>query len=300
MSSFRSGFVAVVGRPNVGKSTLMNTLIGHKVAIVSDKPQTTRNQIRCILTRADAQVIFLDTPGIHRPKHRLGERMVQTAYRTLSEVDAIAFLVDVAAGIGSGDRYVAEMLRAVDTPVLLIANKTDAVGKAPPEVAEEARQAFPENEFVQVLPISALTGEGIEALTHAIVSLMPEGPKYYPEEWVTDHPERFIVAELIRERVLHLTREEIPHSVAVYVDRIAPRDDKDLIDVDATLFVERESQRGIVIGKGGALIRQVGMEARKEIEALLGSQVNLKLWVKVKRDWRNKEGALQELGYGDD
>lgn len=297
MSAFRSGFVAVLGRPNVGKSTLLNMLVGHKVAIVSDKPQTTRNRIRGILTRPDAQVIFLDTPGLHKPQHKLGERMVQTALNTLSEVDAVAFLVDAAAGIGPGDGYVAALLRSVATPVLLVPNKIDACREAPDAVADACRQAFPENQFAAVVPVSALTGAGTDKLLEAILALLPEGPKYYPDEWVTDHPERFIIAELIREKVLHLTREEVPHSVAVYVERIAPRADKPLIDVHATLYVERDSQRGILIGKGGALIRRVGTEARREIEAILGSQVNLQLWVKVKKDWRNREGALRELGY---
>lgn len=300
LSKFHSGFVAVVGRPNVGKSTLLNRLVGHKVAIVSDKPQTTRNQIRCILTRPDAQVIFLDTPGVHRPKHRLGERMVKSAYNALSEVDLVAFLVDVASGIGPGDRYIAEALKGISTPILLIANKVDAADTGGSEFPESWRSEFPDLAVEDVFPVSALTGEGTDALIDAIVGRLPEGPKYYPDEWVTDHPERFVVAELIRERVLHQTREEIPHAVAVYVERMAPREDRDLIDIDATLYVERESQRGIVIGKNGATIRQVGLEARQEIEALLGSQVNLKLWVKVKRDWRNKEGALQELGYGEE
>lgn len=299
MSTFRSGFVALVGRPNVGKSTLLNTLVGQKVVIVSDKPQTTRNQIRCILNRPGAQVIFLDTPGIHKPKHRLGERMVQAAQNTLAEVDLIAFLVDVAAGIGPGDRYMVELLQDVSTPVLVVANKIDLLAEDI-DVEAYCRTELPNLEAAEIIPLSALTGEGADRLVQAITDRLPEGPKYYPDEWVTDQPERFVVAELIREKVLHHTEEEVPHAVAVYVERMAPREDQSLIDIDATLYVERESQRGIVIGKGGAMIKRIGTEARREIEAILGSQVNLQVWVKVKRDWRNKEGALRELGYSDD
>lgn len=298
MSSFHSGFVAMVGRPNVGKSTLLNTLIGQKVAIVSDKPQTTRNQVRCILTRPDAQVVFLDTPGIHKPKHRLGERMVQAAQNTFSEVDLIAFIVDFAAGIGPGDRHIADLLKGIHTPILVVANKID-LADAGGDAADVCRREFEGLELADIIPASGLTGAGTEQLLEAIVERLPEGPKYYPEEWVTDHPERFVVGELIRERVLHHTHEEVPHSVAVFVEKMVPREGKELVDLDATLYVERESQRGIVIGKGGATIKRIGIEARREIEAILGSQVNLQIWVKVKRDWRNKEGALQELGYGE-
>lgn len=299
MSSFRSGFVALVGRPNVGKSTLLNTLLGQKVVIVSDKPQTTRNQIRCILTRPDAQVIFLDTPGVHKPKHRLGERMVQAAQNTLSEVDLVAFLVDVAAGIGTGDRYIAQLLEELSTPVLVVANKIDLLSDDA-DVEALCRAELPDLNAADVLRVSARTGAGVERLIQAITDRLPEGPKYYPDEWVTDQPERFVVAELIRERVLHHMQEEVPHAVAVYVERMAEREGQALVDIDATMYVERESQRGILIGKGGAMIKRIGTEARREIEAILGSRINLQLWVKVKRDWRNKEGALRELGYGDD
>ncbi len=299
VATFRSGFVALVGRPNVGKSTLLNTLVGQKVVIVSDKPQTTRNQIRCILNRPDAQVIFLDTPGLHKPKHRLGERMVQVAQNTLSEVDIVAFLVDVADGIGAGDRYIAQMLAGAPTPVLLIANKIDLVPGGM-DVESYCRSELPDLNAAEVLPVSALTGRGVDRLVDAIVERLPEGPKFYPEEWVTDQPERFVVAELIREKVLHHTEEEVPHAVAVYVERMEKREGQELVDIDATLYVERDSQRGILIGKGGSMIKRIGTEARREIEAILGSQINLQLWVKVKRDWRDKEGALRELGYGDE
>lgn len=299
MPSFHSGFVAVVGRPNVGKSTLLNTVVGQKVAIVSDKPQTTRNRIRAILTRPDAQIVFLDTPGLHKPKHRLGERMVQTALSTLNEVDAVLFLIDGAAGVGGGDRYIAELLRQIETPVFLVVNKIDAVSEGK-EAVRMAGEQLPDLEPVGVFAVSGLLGYGTQELVDALVAHLPEGPKYYPDEWVTDHPERFVVAELIREQALHLTREELPHAIAVFVERMEQREGKNLVDIDATIYVERESQRGIIIGKAGAMIRSIGMGARREIEALLGTQVNLQLWVKVKRDWRNKESFLQELGYGDE
>lgn len=330
MASFRSGFVACVGRPNVGKSTLINRLVGQKVAIVSDKPQTTRNRIQAVLTLPEAQVIFLDTPGIHKPRHRLGRRMVDTARNALQGVDAVAFLIDGAAGVGSGDRRIVKFLAMLETPVILVVNKLDQVAPerrdetvrlcaetleaeaqepAAPETDEaetisekaEAREERPFR-FYRAVGVSALSGDGVDELLRVLVDLLPEGPKYYPDDWVTDHPERFIVAELVREKILHHTHDEVPHAVAVQVERMAPREGKEngLIDIHATIYVERDSQRGIIIGKGGSMLRKVGTEARQEIESLLGSPVNLQLWVKVKRDWRNTEGALQELGYRDE
>lgn len=306
LEGFRSGFVSLVGRPNVGKSTLINRFVGQKVAIVSDKPQTTRNRIQAVLTLPHAQIVFLDTPGIHKPKHRLGERMVRAALQTWNEVDAIAFLVDGAAGIGPGDRYIAAELAQTQTPVVLVVNKIDEAKESPKKAIDRAvaelnkfAESGRELRFHSTWAISALNGDGVNELRDALIDLLPEGPKYYPDDWVTDHPERFIISELIREKILHHTRDEVPHSVAVYVERIAPRDTRDLIDVDATIYVERDSQRGIVIGKGGAMLKQIGTEARREIEALLGSSIHLQLWVKVKRDWRNVEGSLQEFGYRD-
>lgn len=297
MTAFRSGFVAIAGRPNVGKSTLLNALVGQKVAIVSDKPQTTRNRVQCVLTRPDAQIVFLDTPGIHKPQHRLGEQMVQAALRAWDEVDAILFMVDAAGGIGPGDRFIAERLQSAEAPVILAANKLDAAKRSTADLISECHQALPTADYASVMAISAQTGEGLDELVQTLIARLPEGPKYYPDDWITDHPERFVVGELIREQVLHLTRDEVPHAVAVYVERMAPREAQDLVDVDATIYVERDSQRGIVIGKNGAMVREIGTAARRDIEALLGSQINLQLWVKVKRDWRNKEGALTELGY---
>ena len=300
MTEFRSGFVAVVGRPNVGKSTLLNQLVGHKVAIVSDKPQTTRNRIHCILTRPDAQVVFLDTPGIHKPLHKLGEYMVQTALRTLNEVDAIFFVVDASKPPGRGDEFIAAHLQKADAPVILVANKIDLWEDAPE--GKGRKQVTLDDyaklgEYITVLPVSALEGDGLDELVDLVVGLLPEGPKYYPDDWVTDHPEQFVMAELIRERILLLTREEIPHATAVVIEQVEAREDRDLIDVWATIYVERPSQKGIVIGRNGAMLKQVGKLAREEIEALLGSQVNLQLWVKVKDDWRERAGSLSDLGY---
>ncbi len=300
MAAFRSGFVAVVGRPNVGKSTMLNRLVGQKVAIVSDKPQTTRNRIHCIVTRADAQIVFLDTPGIHKPLHRLGEYMVDVAQRTLGEVDVILFVVDANHRPGKGDEYVAGLLEEAHTPVVLALNKIDlweegAIGQNKQQSIPAAYGAL--GKFAGIMPVSALEGHGLTELVDAVVGLLPEGPKYYPDDWVTDHPEQFIMAELIREKVLQLTREEIPHATAVIIEEIRAREDRDLVDVWATIYVERRSQKGIVIGKDGSLLKQVGQLAREEIEALLGSQVNLQIWVKVKDDWRNKEGSLSSLGY---
>lgn len=307
LDGFRSGFVALVGRPNVGKSTLINQFVGQKVAIVSDKPQTTRNRVQAVLTLPKAQIVFLDTPGIHKPRHRLGERMVRAAQQAWKEVDAVAFLIDGAAGVGPGDRFIAADLARIKTPVVLVVNKIDeAEGTGDEIVARcvaELNKGVGENShklrFESTWAISALKGDGVEALRDSLVALLPEGPKYYPDDWVTDHPERFIIGELVREKILHHTRDEVPHAIAVYVERIAPRESQDIVDVDATIYVERDSQRGIIIGKGGAMLKRVGTEARAEIEALLGSSINLQLWVKVKKDWRNVEGSLQEFGYRD-
>lgn len=291
---FRSGFVALIGRPNVGKSTLMNAFIGEKMAIISDKPQTTRNQIRGILTTDDEQVVFLDTPGIHKPQHKLGERMVKTAIRTLQEVDLILFLVDAAAGPGAGDDFIIEQLRSVTTPVILVVNKADQTGVD--EAMKLVSLYLPRYPFAGALPVSALEGLNQEQLLALIVARMPEGPQYYPADMVTDQPERFIVAELIREKILVLTREEIPHAVAVEILSMKRREGRDLVDIEANIYVERDSQKGIVIGKKGSMLKEVGQLARQDIEALLGTPVYLQLWVKVKADWRNKQATWQAFG----
>ncbi|EEG76017.1 GTPase Era [Dethiobacter alkaliphilus] len=291
---FRSGFIALIGRPNVGKSTLMNAFVGEKMAIISDKPQTTRNQIRGILTADDYQAVFLDTPGIHKPQHKLGEKMVQVAVRTLQEVDLILFLVDAAAGPGAGDDYIIRQLSDVETPVILVANKADEAGmEAAQNVLEHYLPLYP---FKAALPVSAITGINQEELLSLIVDSLPEGPQYYPEDMITDQPERLIVAELVREKVLQLTRDEIPHAIAVEIISMKNRAGRDLVDIQANIYVERDSQKGIVIGKRGALLKEVGKQARADIEALLGTPVFLELWVKVKKDWRNKEGTWQNFG----
>jgi len=293
--TFRSGFCAIVGRPNVGKSTFLNRVVGQKVTIVSDKPQTTRNKIQCVWTTGDAQIVFLDTPGIHKPLDRLGELMNEAALEALDEVDVILFMVDGEAGPGKGDREVASILGKASSPVLLVVNKMDRV---PRPKREEAVQQFSDlGTFAGVYPISAVTGDGMAELLAALIEQLPEGPKYYPDDWVSDHPEQFVVAELIREKALLLTHDEVPYAIAVAVESMGKRPDKELVDIVATIYVERESQKGIIIGKGGARLKEIGTLARQEIEALLGSPVFLKLWVKVNPDWREKEGALRALGY---
>lgn len=293
--SFRSGFVALVGRANVGKSTLLNQIVGQKVTIVSDKPQTTRNRIQGVWTTERAQVVFLDTPGFHRPQDRLGEAMMDAAEAALSEVDVVLFLVDGPAGPGRGDRIVADRLRRVETPVILVVNKLDAVEEVDRRRVVDAFAHL--GPFASTHGISALSGEGTESLCEAILMHLSPGPKYYPDDWVSDHPERFVVAELVREKVLQLTFDEIPHATAVEVERMERDENRDLVEIEATIYVERESQKGIVIGKGGDRLKEVGTLARGEIERLLGTSVYLRLWVKVRRDWRDRENALRALGY---
>jgi GTP-binding protein Era len=292
---YRSGFISIVGRPNVGKSTLMNALMGMKMAIVTPKAQTTRNVMRCILTRAHYQMVFIDTPGIHKPKNKLGEHMVQAARGTFSEVDAVLFLVDASAGIGGGDQYVAEMLRALSTPVLIGVNKIDALDRAGVEAAvAQARALVPQG---RVYPISALKGEGLAELEDALAACLPEGPQYYPPETITDQPERVIVGEIIREKALLLLRDEIPHGIGVAVERMEEREDKPLVHIEATIYCEKKSHKSIVIGKGGAMLRRIGTDARTDIQALLGCQVFLELWVKIRPDWRDNPRDLKMLGY---
>ena len=292
----RSGFVAIVGRPNVGKSTLMNYMIGQKIAIMSDKPQTTRNRIHGVLTNERGQIIFMDTPGIHKPKHRLGEQMVKTAVQTLDGVEAALFIVDATMPKGAGDEYIIELLKKVkDTPVFLLINKIDLIEKQQLfEIINSYKDAY---DFAEIIPISAKSGDNVDALLDRLMELLPEGPQYYPADMVTDHPERFIVAELIREKVLHLTREEVPHSVAVEVEQMQLREDKNMLVIHAAIYTERDSQKAIIIGKSGALLKQIGQRARYDIERLLGSKVYLELWVKVKADWRNREHMLRNFGF---
>jgi GTP-binding protein Era len=294
---YRSGFVAIIGRPNVGKSTLLNQVIGQKIAIMSDKPQTTRNKIHGVYTTDSAQIVFLDTPGIHKPKSKLGDYMMETVHSTLSEVDAVLFLVDVAEGIGGGDKFIIERLKTVHTPVILVLNKIDQVH---PEqllpIISEYKELY---DFAQIIPISALLGNNVNTLLEQLKNYLPEGPQYYPDDQVTDHPEQFVCAELIREKILHLTREEVPHSIAVSIEDMRT-EDNGKVHISAVIFVERDSQKGIIIGKQGALLKEIGTQARRDIEALLGSKTFLELWVKVKKDWRNRENILSHLGYRKD
>jgi GTP-binding protein Era len=292
--SYTSGFVSVIGRPNVGKSTLVNSLIGQKIAIMSDKPQTTRNKILCVLTLSDSQILFIDTPGIHKPKHKLGEYMVRQAEATLKEVDVILFVVDATEKMGEGEKYILERLAAVKTPVILIVNKIDLIHKEKLlPIIDNYRAHY---QFAAVVPVSAIRKENLTGLVDEIKSRLLPGPQYYPDDMITDQPERLIVAELVREKVLTLTREEIPHAIAVDIEEMVKRSNEDVY-IRAVIYVERDSQKGIVIGAGGVLLKEIGRLARTDIENLLGSKVFLDLWVKVKKDWRNRDGMLRSLGY---
>lgn len=297
--SFKSGFISIIGRPNVGKSTFLNRVIGQKIAIMSDKPQTTRNKIQGVYTRDNSQMIFIDTPGIHKPKHKLGEFMMKVSQNTLREVDLIMFMVNATEKLGKGEEFILEMLEGNKTPVFLVINKIDQIH---PEELENIASSYKEKyDFAEIVPISALEGNNVESLLEVIERVLPEGPQYYPADQITDHPERFIISEMIREKVLHLTREEIPHSIAVVIDKIKrDEENENKIRVQATIMVERDSQKGIVIGKQGALLKKVGTLARKDIEMLLGSKVYLELWVKVQKDWRNKSTFLRDFGYRED
>lgn len=292
---YKSGFVTVIGRPNVGKSTLLNHIIGEKISIISDKPQTTRNKIQLVYTADNFQIVFLDTPGIQMPKNKLGEYMLKVSKSTLAEVDVVTFMVDHSMKTGRLDNYIIEELKSIDTPIILLINKIDKLSKE--EVAELIVKYDVLNLFEEIIPISAINGENAVAYINAIKKLLPEGPQYFPEDMVTDQPERLIISELIREKALENLEEEVPHGIFVGVESVSQREDKDLIDVDAVIHCERESHKGIIIGKGGRMIREIGKSARKDIEALLGSQVNLQLWVKVEKDWREKEGKLKYFGY---
>ncbi|MUT66680.1 GTPase Era [Paenibacillus sp. NEAU-GSW1] len=296
-TKFKSGFVAIIGRPNVGKSTLMNHLIGQKIAIMSDKPQTTRNKIHGVYTTNDSQIVFLDTPGIHKPTSKLGDYMMKTAESALKEVEAALFLVDVSEGIGGGDRFIIEQLKKVNTPVFLVMNKIDKV--EPEQLLPIIMQYKDLYDFAEIVPISALQGNNVDTLLQQITKYLPEGPQYYPADQVTDHPEQFVVAELVREKILHMTREEVPHSIAVGIEDMRVQENG-VVYIGAVIFVERDSQKGIIIGKKGALLKEVGKQARKDIEALLGSRTFLELWVKVKKDWRNQERVLKDFGFRHD
>lgn len=294
---FKSGFVTLIGRPNVGKSTLMNQIIGQKIAIMSDKAQTTRNKIQGVYTRPDAQIVFMDTPGVHKPKHALGDFMVKTAYSAIQGVDAVLVLVNAADKMGPGDRFVLDRVRDLKIPVCLVVNKIDLIDKTQLlPIIDQYTQEYP---FDEVFPISALTGESVDRLLERLVELMPQGPQYYPADQVVDHPEYFLVSELIREQVLFRTREEVPHSVAVSVQSMQ-KNEEDEVEVLATIIVERKSQKGILIGAQGKMIKEIKRGAKREIEALLGSKVYLDLWVKVQKNWRDRQSQLNDFGYRPD
>ena len=291
---FKSGFVAIVGRPNVGKSTFMNYVLGQKIAIMSDKAQTTRNKIQGVYTNQDCQIVFLDTPGIHKPKHELGNFMVESAYSALKKVDAVLFMVNAAEKRGPGDDFIIEKLKKIKTPVFLVLNKIDLI--SPDELLDRVESYQETIPFAGIIPISVLQGNNVQELMTTLTNHLPEGPQYYPSDQITDHPEYFVVSELIREKILHLTKEEIPHSVAVTVDKMQ-KDEFDKVHVYANIIVERPTQKGIIIGKGGKLLKEIGVRARKDIEQLLGNKVYLELWVKVEKDWRKKKSHLQDFGY---
>lgn len=290
---YKSGFVTLIGRPNVGKSTLMNHLIGQKIAITSNKPQTTRNRIQTVLTMEEGQIVFVDTPGIHKAKNKLGEYMVNIAERTLNEVDVVLWLVEPSTFIGAGEQHIAKQLKKVSTPVILVINKTDSVKK---EEVVSAITAYKDiYDFAEIVPVSARNGDNTQELVGAVMKYLPYGPQFYDEDTVTDQPERQIVAELIREKALHALNEEIPHGIAVAIDQMKKKNK--VMHIDATIICERDSHKGIIIGKQGNMLKKIGSTARYEIEKMLDIKVNLKLWVKVKKDWRDSDYLMKNFGY---
>ena len=294
-ADFKSGFAAIIGRPNVGKSTLMNHLIGQKIAITSRKPQTTRNKIQTVYTDERGQVVFLDTPGIHKAKNKLGEYMVNVAQRTFKDADVILWLGEPTNFIGAGERHIAEQLKLCKLPVILVINKVDTVKKS--EVAGFIESYRNICNFAEIVPVSALRSQNLDTLLECIFKYLPYGPQFYDEDTVTDQPQRQIVAEMIREKALRTLDEEIPHGIAVTIDRMKERSQGNLVDIDATIICERDSHKGIIIGKQGAMLKKIGSAARFEIEKMLDMKVNLKLWVKVKKDWRDSDYLIKNFGY---
>lgn len=292
--NFHSGFVALIGRPNVGKSTLLNYIVGQKVAIMSNVPQTTRNKIQGIYTTADAQIVFIDTPGIHKPISKLGDFMEKSTLSSLDEVDAILYVVSATDKKGPGDDFIIKRLKQVKQPIYLVVNKIDAVH--PNELPDIVAQYQDALSFKDIVPISALQGNNVNALMEKLVAAMPKGPQYYPSDQISDHPERFVIAELIREKAFQLTRQEVPHAIAVDVTSIQ-KQENDTVHISANIVVERPGQKGIIIGKKGSMLKKIGQLAREDIEHLLGSHVYLQLWVKVVPDWRDKPSLLKEYGY---
>ena len=293
--AFKSGFVSIIGRPNVGKSTLMNQLIGEKIAIMSNKPQTTRNRIQTVLTTETFQAVFIDTPGIHTPKNKLGEFMVKSAITTLNEVDVIFYLVEADPFIGKLDEEIIERLRHIDTPVFLCINKIDSVSKETVlETIEAYRKAY---NFKEIIPISAYEGLNLQAILKTMPIYLPEGPQFFPSDMLTDQPERQIVAEIIREKALHLLDKEIPHGIAVEIEMMKKREESHIVDIEATIVCERDSHKRIIIGKQGQMIKSIGTKARYDIERLLGSKIYLTLWVKIKKNWRDSDFLIKNYGY---
>jgi len=294
-TAFRSGFAALIGRPNVGKSTLMNRIIGQKIAITSDRPQTTRNRIQTVYTCDEGQIVFLDTPGMNKAKNKLGEYMLTAAQSTIADADVILWLVEPEEHAGMGDRHISELLQPARSPVILVINKTDRV--SPAQLLKVIDNYKNLGDFAEIVPCSALSGDGVDDLIKTILRYLPYGPKYYDDDTVTDQPERQIVAELIREKALRCLRDEVPHGIAVSIEQMKKRAGRDLYDIDATIVCERDSHKGIIIGKQGAMLRRIGSDARPEIEEMLGAKVNLKLWVKVKKDWRDSDFLIKNFGY---
>lgn len=293
--NFKSGFVAIIGRPNVGKSTLMNHLIGQKIAITSKKPQTTRNKIQTVYTCEDGQIIFLDTPGIHKAKNKLGEYMVNVAEQTLKDVDVILWLVEPTTYIGAGEKHIAEQLQKTSLPVILVINKVDTVKKEDIlQVIDNYRKLY---DFAEIILASALRGQNTKDIVNSLFKYMPYGPMFYDEDTVTDQPQRQIVAEIIREKALHALDEEIPHGIAVTIEKMRERKGQHIVDIEATIICERDSHKGIIIGKQGSMLKKIGSNARFEIEKMLEERVNLKIWVKVKKDWRDSDTLMKNFGY---
>lgn len=296
--NYKSGFVTMIGRPNVGKSTLMNHLIGQKISITSNKAQTTRNKIQTVYTNEQGQIVFLDTPGINRAKNKLGEYMLNAAQSTLNEVDVICWLVEPGNYIGAGERYIIEKLSRIRTPIFLIINKIDTVSRQ--DILQTIDKYKDVLDFAEIIPVSALKNKNTGDVITAIMKYLPEGPRYYDEDTITDQPERQIVAEIIREKALRLLSQEIPHGIAVVIDRMKDRPKGNIIDIDGTIICERDSHKGIIIGRQGAMLKKIGTQARIDIEKLLGSKVNLRLWVKVKKDWRDSDTLLRNYGFRDE
>lgn len=293
--NFKSGFVAIIGRPNVGKSTLMNHLIGQKIAITSKKPQTTRNRIQTVYTCEDGQIVFLDTPGIHKAKNKLGEYMVNVAEQTLRDVDVVMWLVEPTTFIGAGEKHIAEQLEKTSLPVILVINKVDTVKKEEIlQVIDTYRKLY---DFAEIIPVSALRGQNTDDIIQSLFKYMTYGPMFYDEDTVTDQPQRQIVAEVIREKALHALDEEIPHGIAVTIEKMRERKGQKIVDIEATIICERDSHKGIIIGKQGAMLKKIGSNARYEIEKMLEGKVNLRIWVKVRKDWRDSDTLMKNFGY---